>query len=93
MIIKLFTSSTCGDCKQIKRLLLEKDIPHKQYDVSNTDGLAEYAMLGVNCQRVPLLVVEKEGEVEVIGDVVGQLKFINNFSGSEKGKKDYLEKM
>jgi len=80
MVIKLFTSPTCKDCKHIKRILTEKGIAFEEHDTSTPDGLTEYTMLGVHCQRVPILAAEKEeGETEIIEGLINQLKFINSY--------------
>ena len=82
MTIKLFVVSNCPQCEQVKELLLKKEIPFEIYDTSDADGLAEFAMLGVFCQKAPLLVV-KDGDAypQILSEKEEQMDFIRRWTG------------
>lgn len=54
--VVLYTSSSCGYCKQAKTYLEGKNIKYKEIDVATKDGQASYVKAGGG-KGVPLIVV------------------------------------
>ena len=42
--IKIYTTSTCGDCRAAKRFLNEKNIPYEEINIEDVDGAVEIVM-------------------------------------------------
>ncbi len=42
--IKMYTVSTCGDCRNAKRFLQQQGIAYEEIDIERTEGAMEYVM-------------------------------------------------
>jgi mycoredoxin len=42
--IKIYTTSSCGDCRAAKRFLGERNIPYEEINIENVDGAVEIVM-------------------------------------------------
>jgi mycoredoxin len=58
-VIKMYTTSWCGDCRMAKMLLAEKGIAFEEIDIEQTPGAAEIVMKANNGKRrVPTLDID-----------------------------------
>ncbi|MFN2456053.1 MAG: glutaredoxin family protein [Pyrinomonadaceae bacterium] len=57
--IKIYTTTSCGDCRHAKRFLKEHDIAFEEIDIEQTEGAAAYVMKVNNGKRkVPTFEVD-----------------------------------
>ncbi|MCI0627819.1 MAG: glutaredoxin family protein [Acidobacteria bacterium] len=42
--IKMYTTSSCGDCRAAKRFLSERNIPYEEINIEEVDGAASIVM-------------------------------------------------
>jgi mycoredoxin len=58
-IIKMYTTSWCGDCRMTKMFLAEKNISYEEIDIEETPGAAEIVMKANDGKRkVPTLDID-----------------------------------
>ena len=50
-VIKMYTTSWCGDCRMAKMLLAEKGVSYEEIDIEKTPGAAEIVMKANNGKR------------------------------------------
>jgi mycoredoxin len=43
-LVKMYTTSTCSDCRAAKRFLSEKNIPYEEVNIEVVEGAAEIVM-------------------------------------------------
>ena len=43
--IKMYTTTTCGDCRNAKRFLKEQGVHFEEINIEEAEGAAEYVML------------------------------------------------
>lgn len=60
----LFTTKTCGYCKQAKAYLAQKGLPYQEHDIETPDGMKVYASTGGGRSGVPVLV---QNDKRVVG--------------------------
>ena len=54
--IKIYTTSTCSDCRAAKRFLSERNIPYEEINIEDADGAVEIVMQANQGRRsVPTL--------------------------------------
>ena len=57
--IKLYTTSTCSDCRAAKRFLSERNIPYEEINIEDADGAVEIVMQANQGRRsVPTLDID-----------------------------------
>ena len=44
MTIKMYTTTWCGDCRNAKRFLNQRNIAFEEINIEETEGAAEYVM-------------------------------------------------
>ena len=42
--VKMYTTSTCSDCRAAKRFLSERNIPYEEINLEDVEGAAEIVM-------------------------------------------------
>jgi mycoredoxin len=69
--IIMYTTSWCGDCRNLKNALKERDIPYEERDIEQNDADYKTMMGYTNGKRV-IPTVEIEGKILInprIGDL------------------------
>jgi mycoredoxin len=57
--IKIYTTSTCSDCRAAKRFLSEQNIPYEEINIEDADGAVEIVMQANQGRRsVPTLDID-----------------------------------
>lgn len=57
--IKMYTTTTCGDCRNAKRFLKEQGVAYEEINIEETEGAAEYVMsLNDGKRKVPTFEVD-----------------------------------
>ena len=57
--IKIYTTSTCSDCRAAKRFLSERNIPYEEINIEDVDGAVEVVMQANQGRRsVPTLDID-----------------------------------
>ena len=57
--IKIYTTSTCSDCRAAKRFLSERSIPYEEINIEDVDGAVEIVMQANQGRRsVPTLDID-----------------------------------
>ena len=65
--IEIYTTPTCGFCKQLKEFLTEHKIDFETHDVSSSKkSLEEMKSLSNGNMSVPVMVINKGGEDQVV---------------------------
>ncbi len=60
--IKMYTTAWCGDCRNAKRFLNERNIPYEEVDIERHEEAAEYVM-SVNGGKRKVPTFEVDGRV------------------------------
>jgi glutaredoxin len=60
----LFTTKTCGYCKQAKAYLAAQGLPYQEHDIETPEGMKVYASTGGGRSGVPVLV---QNDKRVVG--------------------------
>lgn len=57
--IKMYTTTTCSDCRNAKRFLKEQGVVYEEINIEETEGAAEYVMsLNDGKRKVPTFEVD-----------------------------------
>jgi mycoredoxin len=57
--IKIYTTSTCSDCRAAKRFLSERNIPYEEINIEDVDGAVEIVLQANQGRRsVPTLDID-----------------------------------
>ena len=67
--VTIYTTSTCGFCKQTKAFLAERGVAYTEFDVGESHEKAEEMMKRTGQMGVPVIIIADEGgkEETVIG--------------------------
>lgn len=58
-MLKMYTTTWCGDCRNAKRFLKENNISYEEIDIEQHEGAAEYVLKANNGKRkVPTFEVD-----------------------------------
>ena len=63
MEVKIYTTPTCGYCRQAKRFLTEMDVRFTEYDVSRDRAVAEEMVNLTGQMGVPVIVVDGQAVI------------------------------
>jgi len=64
-MIKVFGTSTCSGCIQLRALLDSKEVEYEYYDIREPDGLAEMAIIGLADELSVPVVANEDGKIEL----------------------------
>ena len=84
MDVKIYSTPTCGYCRQAKQYLKEKGIPYTEYDVSVDQAAAQEMMQLTGQTGVPVIVVNGQ---TIIGFDRPRLEMLLNSTRSGNGKR------